>query len=346
MAVSAWLGGMPSAPLPEPLTSRAFRYNEAKELGESSGGLRRRGLHRVTHGVHMLTEPEEVRDRLAALLVGLPAGVAYSHHTARRLHGMPDVSGPRGAGTEHVIRATDTGPIRRSGVIGHRGLESRHLVERQGLPVIDAADTWCDFGELIRRDRLSLADLVVLGDAAANVILRPDRTAYDFSDHRPPWVVDTSLDERLAARELRRREAAAVLAERLERRVRPRGKALLSAALPLIRPGVRSPMESRARLVFDDAGFPAPHVNLDIYSGEGRWLAEGDLVWVEARVVAEYQGAHHADRVQASHDSRRRQLLGDHGWRTREIWAEDLVQWERRLAMLRRFGVLLGHPFP
>lgn len=335
---------MPPAPLPDALTTGAFTFREALAAGESDGGLRRRGLARVTHGVHSggpLSTPE---DQLAALLRGLPAGVALSHRSAAQRHGLPLTPRQQSRGVVDIMGRTGVGPIRRPEVLGHRGLEWRDVVRRDGLPVTSAPDTWVDFGELVRRDHLTLEDLVVVGDAASNVVLRPEHTAYDFSDRRPEWWTETTLEERLAAREVARVRAVATLRSRLEARVRPRGKVLLTQALPLIRPGVRSPMESRARLVFHDAGFPEPVVNLDIYDDDGEWLGEGDLVWPEQRVVAEYQGAHHADRLQASKDSDKKSRLRDRGWRTREIWLEDLADPLRRRAMLVRFARLLGHP--
>ncbi len=334
---------MPTGPLPAPLTEGGFTFAAARAYGESSGSLRRRGLHRVVHGVHSANELDGV-DRLRALLLALPEPVAYSHLTSARLHDLPLTSRQQEQQRVDLTRPTRSAQIRRPDVRGHRGLESRLVVRREGLPVIDAADTWCDFGELTRRDRLTIEDLVVVGDAAANVILRPEHTAYDLGDRRPQWRTDETLAERLEARREAQRIVQSRLAARLAARNRPRGKVVLSQALPLIRPGVRSPMETRARLVLMQGGLPEPWVNLDIYTDEGQWLAEGDLVWPARKVVGEYQGAHHADRLQASRDSARRQVLEDHGWTVHEIWAEDLFDWSRRVAMVARFGNVLGRP--
>ena len=332
---------MPSASFPDDLTVRAFTRREARDLGVSNGSIQRQGLVRVTHGVHAVAGVEE-GSRRAALLLGLPRGSAFSHTSAAALHDMPLTPRQLQRAGDEVMCPSGRGPIRRSGVRGHRGLESRAVTCRDGLPVVDAADTWCDFGELVRRDGLSVDDLVVLGDAATNVVLRPERTAYDFEGIWPePWAT-TTLTERLEAQERRDLLARAELFRRLDARCRPRGKRVLELALPLIRSKVRSPTESRARLTFHWAGFPEPVVNLDIYAADGHWVAEGDLVWPEQMVIGEYQGAHHAERARASADADRRQRLDDHGWRTREIWAEDLFDRERRMAMLTRFDALLS----
>ena len=83
-------------------------------------------------------------------------------------------------------------------------------------------------------------------------------------------------------------------------------------------------MESRARLMFVDAGFPEPEVNAPVWDAAGEWLAEGDLVWRRHRLVGEYQGEHHAGRLRRSEDAFRRELLEDRGWRVKELWAEDV----------------------
>ncbi len=202
---------------------------------------------------------------------------------------------------------TTDGHTRRRGCTGHRGLEWRSTTDVHGLPVVSPEDTWCDLGELGRR--LSVDDLVVIGDA----VLAAGGGASS-------WL----------------------LRGRLEARVRPRGKVRLLEALTLVRPGVRSPMETRARLMFVRADFPEPEVNGDLTDGAGEWLAEGDLVWREQRVVGEYQGADHASRRRRSADASRRISLEGEDWTLLEIWAEDVFVGGRRTACLLRFARALG----
>ncbi|QIM20083.1 DUF559 domain-containing protein [Phycicoccus sp. HDW14] len=176
--------------------------------------------------------------------------------------------------------------------------------------MVSPEDTWCDLGELGRR-RVCVDDLVVLGDAVVAPV--------------------ASL-----------RDAAWQLRGPMESRVRPRGKVMLVEALSLIRPGVRSPMESRARLMFVRTGFPEPEVNGDLTDRAGEWLAEGDLVWRDRRVVGEYQGSDHASRRRRSRDASRRTSLEGEGWTVLEIWAEDVLVGGRRTACLLRFAHELG----
>lgn len=128
----------------------------------------------------------------------------------------------------------------------------------------------------------------------------------------------------------------------LHGRVRPRGKVMLSAALHLVRPRVRSPMETRSRLLFLHAGFPEPETGAVITDEAGEFLAEGDLVWRQQRVVAEYQGAHHANIARRSADSGRRHLLERSGWQVRELFAEDGYRAPRRQAALEAVAAMLG----
>jgi GNAT superfamily N-acetyltransferase len=214
----------------------------------------------------------------------------------------------------HVIAPTSDGMAKRIGVVGHRGLELRAVASPPGsaLRVVDVADTWCDLGEL-RRGTLSVHDLVVAGDAAVAM-----------------------LDARAG-----RAVGAAALREALRRRNRPRGAVCLRHALTLVRPGVRSPMETRARLMFVDAGFPEPEVNAPLTDAVGGWLAEGDLVWRRQRVVGEYQGEQHADRGRRSADAFRQGLVESHDWQVKELWAEDLHRGPRRRWTLNSFAQAL-----
>ncbi|MFV0462673.1 MAG: DUF559 domain-containing protein [Nostocoides sp.] len=85
-----------------------------------------------------------------------------------------------------------------------------------------------------------------------------------------------------------------------------------------------------------------PDVNAPIVGSDGTWLAEGDLVWQEARVIVEYQGAVHADRLRRSKDSQRNALLREAGWFVIEMWAEDLPFGPRRAKLVYRVLTAIG----
>ncbi len=130
---------------------------------------------------------------------------------------------------------------------------------------------------------------------------------------------------------------SAVLADAVTDRRGHRGARVLAQALPLLRVGSGSPMETRARLAFRDGGLPEPELNADILDEHGDWVARADFVWRAARLVVEYEGdIHRTDRRQWLMDVARTQLLEDLGWRVLRITARDLSTPELARAMARR----------
>ena len=304
------------SPLPVELGPGPFSTAQARDLGVPGARLGRGDLVHPTRGAHARCEAGTLVERAVAFQVAMPAHRAFSHLTAAGLWGLPlpralEVAAGHVDAPLHVMAPTRDGMVLRPGVVGHRGLELRAVGTPPGtqLRVVDVADTWCDLGEL-RPGTLTPADLVVAGDATVAL-----------------------LDARAG-----RQVGVAELSRALRRRNRPRGALALRLALTLVRHGVRSPMETRARLMFVDACFPEPEVNAPLTNAAGEWLAEGDLVWRRKRLVGEYQGEHHADRRRRSDDSFRRSLVEDDGWRLKEIWAEDLWPGARRRATLTSFA--------
>ncbi len=253
--------------------------------------------------------PETLVDQLRAFAVAAPRPFAFSHVTAARLLGIPVPLALEDDGLVHIITPTSANRVRRAEVSGHRGLESRSVVQVQGLPVVDAADTWVDLGEYVGPGRpVGLDDLIAAGDAALNLV----------------------------GSEARLREA-------LERRVRPRGKVTLSYARHRVRPRAWSPMETRSRLMVVRAGLPEPTHNADVVSLDGDWLGLGDLVWAEQRVVGEYQGAQFHSRTRdRNHDRGRRRSFEAGDWTVVEIEAEHIFRAEARAAKLSELAGHLG----
>lgn len=289
--------------LPEALRRGPFSVSELRRLGLPRSRLRHANLVNPTRSVRSSTEPKGVAARAAAFAKALPPDCAFSHVTAAALLGLPLPQHLEDQEHLDVIRCTDRPRIRRTGCIGHRGLEGREVLLVRGLRVVGPLDTWVDLGEVTARG-LGVDDLVVAGDAVVN---------------RAPGGVD-------------------LLARALGARVRPRGLADLATARGLVRAGTRSPQETRARLMFARAGFPEPEVNADVHDTAGGWLLEGDLVWRPQRVVGEYQGEMHTDRRRRSSDTHRSRIAAGEGWTVLEIWAEDLTMAPRRRATLGLFA--------
>lgn len=308
--------------LPEALAARPFTVSEGRAAGMRGADLRTSRVHAPTRGVRTASVPASLPERAAAFAAGIPGDAAYSHVTAALLLKLPLPAAPEAQDVLDVIRPTAVAQVRRRGCRGHRGVEHRELVVVDGLRVVGLADTWVDLGEVVGRG-LGLDDLVVAGDAAARQ-LEMQQLAHAMG---APTGVNLPSGS-----------GTAILGAALDARVRPRGRALLVQALALVRSGSRSPMETRARLMFHRAGFPEPELNAPVRDAHGGWLLEGDFVWRRQRVVGEYQGADHGSRKRRSADSSRTTAAEANDYRLLEIYAEDVFGGARRRACLRRFA--------
>lgn len=119
----------------------------------------------------------------------------------------------------------------------------------------------------------------------------------------------------------------AEFSEFLDRMPYFKGKPACRAALSLMMPGVRSPMESKAMLTLRRHGVPCPVPN---YAVPGAVFESGvemtlDLAWPEAKVAVEYDGDHHrTDRRQWRRDVDKRSYLRTRDWLITEITADNL----------------------
>lgn len=232
-------------PLPDELQDLiAFGVADARALGVPRGRLDRGGLVRPYQGVRSRGPLTTTWRRAHAYSVRLRPGQFFSHATAAELHGLPLPLTVKQDPLLHISVFGRQQPPRTRGVIGHR------LQHRPGivtvvdhLPAVTAVEAWCQLGA-----SLSLAPLV----AAADHLVR--------KGVRDP---DAVLDDLRAASTAVRRVGADRLTE----------------ALTLVRPGVRSPMESVLRTVIVLAALPEPEVNGRIYDAQGRFVGEGDLVY-------------------------------------------------------------------
>lgn len=288
--------------LPPRLADRPFSRPEGLAAGMTPRQLRSPFLHIPTRGARTLDPPIELVERAQAFATVLPTDSAFSHVTACALWRLP-LPARTSTTLLHVMRPTDRAHVRRRMCVGHRGLETRTVEDLEGVRVVAPLDTWCDLAELSAD--VSLEDLVVVGDSIVNRL--DDRSL----DH--PAFTDV-----------------------LAGRTRPTGRSKLDAAVRLLRFGSRSPMETRTRLVFVQAGFPEPRLNVAIDDADGSWLLTGDLVWDEQKVVVEYQGSTHASRAEASKDFDRAGVAADHGNQLFMVFAEDIFESSRRQRMLLR----------
>jgi len=275
----------PLAPLPDSLQGRTFTLAQARNAMVSQSRLEASDLVRPTWGVRAPHHARAVDDHARTVGLALEGSYAFSHLTAARLWRLPLPTAWSPDEPLHVMR--EGTPLRRAGVVGHRGLARRRHETLRGLPVTSPVDTWLD---LARVPALTVEDLVIAGDAFCT---------------RTPDLLGALVG------------AAAEAGGR--------GRRLLRDAGPLLRRGSGSPMETRARLAFGRGGLPEPELNAAVFAEDGQFIARVDFLWRDARVVVEYEGdQHRTDRRQWQSDIQRTRLLESLGWRVVRMTAADL----------------------
>jgi Protein of unknown function (DUF559) len=298
----------PSSPLPEPLRGRAFRLQDAQQQGVSATRLRAGDLARPFVGVRLAPGSEGAGpelhpvERLARLYAPkMAAAEFFSHATAAVLHGMWLPLELERSEVLHVSVRKPARAPRDQRVKGHHLVDRPGLViERGGLRLAGALETWCQLATQLR-----IPDLVAAGES----LLTPD--------HRD---TDLMLDRMVTA------------AADTDRPVHVR----LDRAAALIRRGVRSPKETELRLLLLEAGLPEPEINGVVLDDRGARVAECDLVYRRAKVVLEYEGDGHRERARFRKDIARYDRLQDLGWRVIRVTQEDLQHPADLLARIRR----------
>lgn len=141
-------------------------------------------------------------------------------------------------------------------------------------------------------------------------VTAPVRTGLDLArEAADPVEAVVVLDSLLRARVLHPRQL--VLLEG----VGPlRGASQARLAATLARPGVRSPWETRLRLlVTRDLRLPEPLVNVPVFDHAGTLLGAPDLLDVEAGLVLEFDGSGHRERERHRSDNVREEGFERHG---------------------------------
>lgn len=150
------------------------------------------------------------------------------------------------------------------------------VVEVNGVRVSSPRQTFLDLAGI-----LELVDLVVLGDAIVRQTMLTAAQLVEFC---------ASASGRSAASARR--------------------------AASLVRDRVDSPMETRLRLLLVLAGLPEPEVNKTIRTEHGDPLRRYDLCWPSVKVIVEYDGRPHIERVeQWESDLDRREAIDNDAWR-------------------------------
>lgn len=101
-----------------------------------------------------------------------------------------------------------------------------------------------------------------------------------------------------------------------------KGNKRLRRACAFADPRSESPMETRVRIELVKARLPQPGVQVDLRDGNGNFLGRADLYFPDRRLVIEFDGEHHRDRLVA--DLRRQNALLNAGYHVLRFTAADL----------------------
>lgn len=298
--------GMPrSKQLHAHLDGSAFRVDDAEFHGLHGHRLRLVVLERPHRGVRSLgLDVSTTRGRCRAYLPILGSNV-FSHTTAALLHGIPLPIAAQADPVLHVSSIGGTRP-RREGIVGHE-LVGAIVALVEELPVVSAADTWCQLAVSIDRERLVAAgDFLISG------------TRLQGGDRTPPQCTPAEL------------EAA------VRRHGRRPGAPALRWALPRLRTGVDSVPETQVRLAIVAGGLPEPVVGHPIEVADGN-VVHPDLAYPDAKIAIEYEGdRHRTDTGRFRRDIRRHRQMEDAGWRVIRVAGVDPADLESAVASIRR----------
>ena len=296
-------------PLPGHLEDHAFSRRTAVDAGLTDGRLQASDLVAPFHGVRVPAgAPASLGWSVRAYQQRMHPEHAFSHATAAALRGLP-LPLRFGVLPLHVSCPAPARAPEGRNLVGHQirvEVWSRELmlaeVDEQPRPLVrltGAPLTW-----LLMADSLAVPDLVALGDAI--------------------------LTGGLASE--------AHLARATEAWGAGRGSRRLRAAVALLQRGAESRPESLLRLQIQQAGLPAPQVNVPVVDRLGRRLFRPDLSWPEYKVLVEYEGdIHRVSREKFRSDITRMERYADEGWHgIRAVAGDVFADPDRFLDRLQR----------
>lgn len=168
-------------------------------------------------------------------------------------------------------------------------------------------------GLVIRRFRISKSEVVsVHGLLATNL----HRTLSDICLRRPAVEALIAIDMAIA----RGLTDAATLTSHADGTKGRPGSRILHA-LALVAGPAESPMETRLRWLLHQSRLPRPEVQVALRDDDGRFVGRADLYYPGSRLVIEYDGANHRERL--VEDDSRQNLLTNAGYRLLRFTAAD-----------------------
>ncbi|TFV79219.1 DUF559 domain-containing protein [Blastococcus sp. CT_GayMR19] len=287
---------MPTPPVP-PRIHRPTDRAGARAAGVTDWQLRHLEVVRSSRDTYLpAAMVDDVRARVAAVLLGAPPTAVVSHVTAAALWGLqiPLVVEDRRV---HLTVQPPTHVRSRADRRVHCAhLEDWQISRRGGIALTSPGRTWRDLA----------------GDLPAGALLA---------------VTDQMLARRYPAEAFRRLVdgGRGVRGIRTARRV-------LAVADPL----AGSPMESVLRWLIHEAGLPTPVLQHTVRGPRGEFIGHVDLAWPERRVLVEFDGDVHRERHVFVNDLRRQNGLVLAGWvvlrftsadvRGRPAWVLEMIR--------------------
>ncbi|MGK3951547.1 DUF559 domain-containing protein [Microbacterium sp. I2] len=283
------------SPLPGGL-GNAFSVADARARGVSSGRLQASDLDAPFHGVRQTLEVPKADLSVHDAARRSEQRRIQAYATAMRPHAF--LAGRTAAVHLGLSIDPDTrleigvlAPARAPRARGVRGVKvAPHLANirvHAGVRTTDAASTWAMLGS-----ELSVRELVALGDQ----IVRIPR---DRRGGLVPRDRLATIDELTTSVSAGRR----------------RGIGRLADALPLIRVGSSSPLETDFRLDAEAAGLPRPELDVEIRDRRGVLLGITEFVFRKYRTVVEIEGdQHRTDRKQWNRDIEKYAAYATEGW--------------------------------
>lgn len=182
-------------------------------------------------------------------------------------------------------------------------------------------------GVRVHRTDFSTSDVTVMDFTR---VTTPTRTAWEVATLETIANAVATLDGMVRAGHI---DAADLQALQIRAMRRWRGTRV-ATVVPLVDGRSQSPPESWVRVACARAGLPSPVPQFVVVDG-GEFLGCVDLAWPDARLIVEYEGAHHFEGIQISKDDERYRLLLAAGWRVIRLSAADLRDMNAVVARIR-----------
>src|SRR5690348_2007073 len=167
--------------------------------------------------------------------------------------------------------------------------------------------------EIVRRSRLMPEEIATVKGIR---VTSTHRTLRDLCLFVDPIDALVAIDMALLSKATNKKRLSSDALATRGRRGSARFRRLVELAEP-----AQSPMETRLRWLLIRAGLPRPEVQVKL-GDDTSFLGRADLYYPDARLVIEYDGGNHRDRLVS--DDRRQNLLFGAGYKILRFTASDL----------------------